>query len=56
MSNLNLDVERRSRKKNITPRLKIETIDRLKKLADANDTSINKILEFIINEKFEEVS
>lgn len=35
----------------IAPRLKLETIDKLKKLAIANNTSMNKVLEFLINEK-----
>lgn len=37
--------------KNITPRLKIETIKKLKQLAEVNETSINKVLEYLINEK-----
>lgn len=37
--------------KNITPRLKVTTIEKLKKLAEVNKTSMNKILEYLINEK-----
>lgn len=32
-------------------RLKLTTIENLKKLANANNTSMNKVIEFLINEK-----
>lgn len=50
---MDLSNYKREKKKKITPCLNLSTINKLKKFAKKNGISMNKTLEFLINEKME---